>query len=151
MIASIPWFKVSMMMFGAVAVVSAVTLYSHAADADKGKAAGDRFFEMRTYHASKGKLDALNARFRDHTNALFKKHGIEMIGYWMPVDQDPNDMKLIYILAYPSKEAREKSWKDFQDDPDWKKAKAASEADGTPLAAKVESVFMNPTDYSPIK
>ena len=60
------------------------------------------------------------------------------------------DKSMVYILAYPSKEAREKSWKAFQDDPDWKAAKEASEKDGK-LVDKVVSVFLNPTDYSPIK
>jgi hypothetical protein len=115
------------------------------------KAAGargkDRFFEMRTYYASEGKLDELNARFRDHTNKLFQKHGIDLVGYWTPVDK--KDV-LVYILAYPSREAREKSWKNFEADADWQKAKKASEVNGR-LVAKVDQVFMTPTDYSPIK
>lgn len=107
----------------------------------------DRYFEMRTYHANAGKMDALNARFRDHTNRLFQRHGIDLVGYWQPVDQRDT---LVYILAYPSKEARDASWKAFQDDPEWKKAKADSERDGV-LVAKVDQVFMTPTDYSPIR
>ena len=111
----------------------------------------DRFFEMRTYYAAEGKIDALNARFRNHTNKLFQKHGIEMVGYWQPVD-DKNNKKgvLVYILAYPSREAREKSWKDFFADPDWQAAAKKSEENGK-LVAKVESVYMTPTDYSPIR
>src|SRR5712691_3208432 len=76
-----------------------------------------RVFEMRTYYAAPGKLDALNARFRDHTVKLFEKHGITNIGYWVPIDNP--DSKLIYILAYPSRDARDKSWKEFLADPDW--------------------------------
>jgi NIPSNAP protein len=111
----------------------------------------DRFFEMRTYHAAEGKIDNLNARFRDHTNALFQKHGIEMIGYWQPVDEK-NQKKpvLVYILAYPSREAREKSWKEFFADPEWQAVAKKSEENGK-IVAKVESVYMSPTDYSPIK
>jgi hypothetical protein len=102
---------------------------------------------MRTYYAAEGKVDALDARFRDHTNKLFQKHGMDLVGYWHPVEK--KDV-LVYILAYPSREAREKSWKDFNADPDWKAAKAKSEENGT-LVTKVDSVFMTPTDYSPIK
>lgn len=109
-----------------------------------------RFFEMRTYTTHPGKLDALNKRFRDHTNRLFKKHGIDMIGYWTPADGEHAKDQLIYILAYPSHEARDQSWKDFQADPEWKKAKEASEADG-PIVKEVQSVYMTPTDYSPVK
>jgi hypothetical protein len=111
----------------------------------------DRFFEMRTYTAAEGKIDDLNARFRNHTNRLFQKHGIELVGYWQPVDEK-NQKKpvLVYILAYPSREAREKSWKEFFADPDWQAVAKKSEANGK-IVAKVESVYMSPTDYSPIK
>jgi len=105
-----------------------------------------RCYEMRTYYAAEGKLDALNARFRDHTCKLFEKHGMVNLGYWMPLENP--DLKLIYILAYPSKDAREKSWKAFAADPDWKTAQKASEVNGK-LVAKAESIFLNATDYSP--
>jgi hypothetical protein len=105
-----------------------------------------RVFEMRTYYAAPGKLDALNARFRDHTCRLFEKHGMTNIGYWMPIENP--DSKLIYVLAYPSKEAREKSWKEFVSDPDWKKAQSESEKDGK-LVAKVEQIYFTAQDYSP--
>ena len=121
--------------------------------ADAKPASGDgkmRVFEMRTYTAPEGKLDALHARFRDHTNKLFVKHGIELVGYWVPTDAARSKNTLIYILAYPSREAADASWKAFRNDPDWKKAQAESEKDGK-LVAKAESVFMTPTDYSPIK
>jgi hypothetical protein len=105
-----------------------------------------RVYEMRTYYAPAGKLDALHSRFRDHTVKLFEKHGITNIGYWVPI-QNP-DQKIVYVLAYPTRDAREQSWKAFLNDPDWKKAHAESEKDGK-LVAKIESVFMNATDYSP--
>ena len=109
-----------------------------------------RVFEMRTYYAAPGKMTALHARFRDHTCKLFEKHGMTLIGFWSPLDAKEAEEKMVYILAYPSKEAREKSWEAFQNDPDWKKAKAASEKDG-PIVAKVELVFLKGTDYSAIK
>lgn len=109
-----------------------------------------RVFEMRTYYAKPGKMEALHARFRDHTCKLFEKHGMTLIGFWSPIDKKQAEEKMVYILAYPSKAAADKSWNDFRKDPAWIKAKDASEKDG-PLVAKVESVFLNPTDYSPIK
>jgi NIPSNAP protein len=105
-----------------------------------------RLFELRVYFAAAGKLDDLNARFRNHTTALFEKHGMENIGYWVPTDNQSN--KLVYILAYPSKEAREASWKEFMADPEWKQVVKESEANGK-LVNKVESTFMRATDYSP--
>ena len=118
--------------------------------AEEKKKVDTRFFELRTYHAAPGKMKALHARFRDHTNKLFVKHGMTIIGFWNPADPAQADKTLVYILAYPSKEAREKSWKAFRADPDWLRAKDASEKDGK-LVDKVDSVFLNPTDYSPIK
>ena len=110
----------------------------------------DRFFEMRTYYANPGKMPALNARFKDHTTKMFEKHGMTNIGCWSPQTGENAENTLVYILAYPSKEARDKSWKAFGEDPDWKKAKADSEKDGV-LVSKVVSVFMTPTDYSAIR
>lgn len=104
-----------------------------------------KVYEMRVYYAAEGKLDKLNARFRDHTLKLFEKHGITNIGYFEPID-NPERM-LIYFLAYPSRDAREASWKTFRNDPDWQAAAKASEADGK-LVAKVESKFLQATDYS---
>ncbi len=106
-----------------------------------------RIFELRIYEASEGKLEALTARFRDHTTTFFEKHGIENIGYWVPSKNADN--QFIYILAYPSLEARKASWKAFLGDPDWKKAKKASEVDGK-LVQKIDSQFMTTTEYSPL-
>lgn len=109
-----------------------------------------RVYEMRTYYAAPGKMTALLARFRDHTVKLFEKHGMTVVGFWVPTDPKEADHKLVYILSYPSKEAADKSWQAFRDDPDWKKAREASEKDGK-LLEKVESVFLKPTDFSPLK
>lgn len=106
----------------------------------------DRVFEMRTYWAAKGKLDALNARFRDHTTKLFEKHGMTNVGYWVPIENMDN--KLIYVLSYLSRPARETSWKAFLADPDWQQAARQSEVNGK-LVDKVESRFLQATDYSP--
>jgi hypothetical protein len=114
-------------------------------------ARASRFFEMRTYHAAPGKLEALHARFRDFTNKLFVKHGMEMVGYWVPMNKEGQyENTLVYILAFPSREAHDKAWKDFADDPEWRAVKAETEKNGK-LVEKVDSVFMTATDYSPIK
>lgn len=109
-----------------------------------------RVFEIRTYTTHPGKLDALNARFRDHTMRLFKKHGMESVGYWTPQDAPLSGTTLIYVLAHPSREAAKQSWDAFRKDPDWIAARTASEAAG-PIVAKLDSVFVNATDYSPLK
>ncbi|UUO05061.1 NIPSNAP family protein [Blastopirellula sp. J2-11] len=105
-------------------------------------------YELRIYTTNEGKLPNLNARFRDHTAPLFEKHGMTNIGYWTPTDPALKDNTLIYILKHDSPAAAKKSWAAFMADPDWVKAKTASEADGK-LVSKAESVYMTETDFSP--
>jgi hypothetical protein len=112
--------------------------------------AQNRVYELRTYTCHDGRLEALKARFRDHTIAIFKRHGMESIGYWVPQDPEKSKNTLIYILAHPSLEAAKKNWAAFQADPEWVKAKAASEVDG-PIVLKTESVYMDPTEFSGLK
>jgi hypothetical protein len=105
-----------------------------------------RLYEMRVYYSPEGKLETLLGRFRNHTLKLFEKHGMTNIGYWLPIDNKEN--KLVYILAYPNKEARDASWKAFMADPEWQKVQKATEANGK-IVAKVKSNFLKETDYSP--
>jgi NIPSNAP len=110
----------------------------------------NRVYEVRIYTAAPGKLDALNARFRDHTLKLFEKHGMTNVAYWVPIDNKEN--QLIYLLAHASKEAREKSFREFGADPDWNAARRASEekAGGSlTVQGGVKSILLTPTDYSP--
>jgi hypothetical protein len=110
-----------------------------------------RCFEMRTYYAAPGKFEAMNARFRDHTCKLFKKHGMELVGFWIPQDKEKgSENTMVYILAHKSREAAKKSWDAFVNDSDWKKARAESEANGR-LVEKADVVFLSATDYSPMK
>jgi hypothetical protein len=113
-------------------------------------AAQDRVYELRTYTCNEGKLEALKARFRDHTIAIFKRHNMESIGYWVPQDPERSKNTLIYILAHPSREAATKNWAEFNADPEWQKVRKESEAAG-PIVQKTESVFMSPTDFSALK
>jgi hypothetical protein len=138
----------------AALLVSVSAMTSFAADTNtvstSPSIAGDsRCFELRTYHAAPGKLEALNTRFRDHTCALFKKHGMEVVGFWIPTDQGTENT-LVYMLRHKSREEAKKSWDAFQNDPEWKKVRAESEVNGK-LTDKIESVFLAATDYSPMK
>ena len=113
-------------------------------------AQANRVFELRTYTAAPGKFEALNKRFRDHTLRLFTKHGMTHVGYWTPQDEPLKGNTLIYVLAHQSRDAAKKSWEAFRSDPEWKKVGAASEANGK-IVEKVDSVFMEPADFSAIK
>jgi hypothetical protein len=113
------------------------------------RAAG-RVFELRTYTAAEGKLPELSARFRDHTTRIFKKHNMEVIGYWIPQDPEKSKNTFVYLLAFPSREAADKAWMDFQADPEWKKVAAESEANGK-LVLKIDRMFLDATPFSPMK
>jgi hypothetical protein len=106
-------------------------------------------YELRTYTTNEGKLDNLNARFRDHTVGLFQKHGMESVGYWVPTDGPQSKNTLIYVIKHKSRDAAAASWKAFLADPQWKQVARQSQVDGPILAKAPESVFMSETDYSP--
>ena len=110
-------------------------------------AAEGRLYELRTYHTVDGRLNALLARFRDHTTKLFEKHGMVNVGYWVPQDK-PNT--LIYLLSHKDTAAAKASWDGFRKDPDWIKARTASEESGK-IVEKVDSVYMLSTDFSKLK
>ena len=109
-----------------------------------------KVYELRTYTAPEGKLTNLQARFRDHTIRIFNKHNMKSIGYWVPQDAPNSQNTLIYILEHPSRDAAKKNWADFQADPEWQKVSAESQKDGR-IVSKVDSVFMDAMDFSPIK
>ncbi|HZM58249.1 MAG TPA: NIPSNAP family protein [Vicinamibacterales bacterium] len=109
-----------------------------------------RVFELRTYTAPDGKLEDLHKRFRDHTMRIFTKHGMTNIVYFRPQDAPLSQNTLVYLIAHPSREAAKTNWAAFQKDPEWQKVASESQKDGK-IVAKVESVFLDPTDYSPMK
>jgi|SRR5579862_5072016 len=104
-------------------------------------------YELRIYHAAPGKLNDLLARFREHTDKIFARHGMKSVAYWAPLDEPDRSNMLIYILEHPSREAATANWKSFQDDPEWKSVRDKSEANG-PLVEKVDSTYMALTDFS---
>ena len=109
-----------------------------------------RVFEIRTYYTFPGRLEALHKRFREHTLQLFEKHGMSNVAYWTPQDSPARDNTLVYVISHPSREAAKKNWAEFIADPEWQKVAADSEKDGK-ILEKIESVFVDATDYSPMK
>ena len=137
----------NLLVLSIAGVLLAVVAAFQLSEAPIAQAASDRVFEMRTYTAAEGKLDALLARFRDHTVPLFEKHHISNVAYWVPTDR-PNT--LIYVVAHESREAAKESWAAFMADPEWQKVREESSQDGS-LTTNIESVFMYATDFSPMK
>jgi hypothetical protein len=107
-----------------------------------------KVYELRIYHVAPGKLDNLVARFRDHTDKLFAKHGMKSVAYWTALDEPVKSSTFFYILEHPSREAAATNWKAFQDDEEWKTVRAKSEENGK-LLEKIDSTFLTLTDFSP--
>jgi len=110
----------------------------------KNVAKDSRCFELRIYTVREGSsMDLLHSRFRDHTTALFKKHGMTIVGFWQPVTKRDT---LVYMLAYKDAAARDAAWAAFQADPEWVKTRNAMQVN-----LQVDNTFMSATDYSPMK
>jgi hypothetical protein len=107
-------------------------------------------YELRMYQVNEGKMDALIARFGDHTDAIFKRHNMKSIGFWRPQDEPCSQNLFVYILQHRSREEAKKNWAAFQADPEWKQVKADSETNGA-LAKHIDSYFMDPTSFSALK
>ncbi len=112
-----------------------------------GPSPSHHVYELRMYHVHEGKMDALKARFGDHTDAIFKRHNMKSVGYWAPEDAPASQNLFVYILEHPSREEARKNWAAFHADPEWKKVKAESEKNG-PLVDRIDHYFMDPTSYS---
>jgi hypothetical protein len=104
-------------------------------------------YELRLYHVNPGKMQALVDRFGNRTDAIFKRYNMKSVGYWVPEDAPSSQNLFIYILEHPSREEAKKDWEAFHDDPEWKKVKAESEAQG-PLVDHIDNYFMDPTSFS---
>ena len=113
----------------------------------RGADSSHNIYELRMYHVNPGKTDALQARFRDHTDAIFKRHNMKSIGYWVPEEAPSSQNLFVYILEHPSRQEAERNWAEFQADPEWKKVKAESEKEG-PLVDQIDRYFMDPTSFS---
>ena len=113
------------------------------------RADSNRVFELRVYHAVPGKIPALKSRFRDTASKLLAKHDLKAVGYWVPEDAPASDNTFIYILAHPSREEAKKNWDALRADPAFQEMAKSEQTEK--LLEKVDSTYMHPTDFSPMK
>ena len=137
--------KASWAMLAVGLIMGAALTSLRAADATPA-----RVFELRTYHTFPARLDALHQRFRDHTRRVFEKHGMTNIGYWVPQDAPAHDNTLVYVVSPASRDQAKANWAAFMADPEWQKISADSQKDGK-IVERVESVYLDATDYSAIR
>jgi hypothetical protein len=107
-------------------------------------------YEVRTYWATPGNVEALHHRFRSVTLGIFQKYGMEVVGFWVPTPSSPESGDLVYIMRFQDEAAKINAWDHFGKDPAWVAGKAASEVNGK-LVEKITSQLLKPTDYSPMK
>ena len=135
---------IALVSFAAGSLISA-----RLAHITKGRADSNRVFELRVYHAVPGKVPALESRFRDTASKLLAKHDLKAVGYWVPEDAPAFDNTFVYILAHPSREEAKKNWDAMHSDPGFQEMIKSEQTDKT--VEKVDSAFMRPTDFSPMK
>jgi hypothetical protein len=135
---------IALVSFAAGSLITARLAYLNQVRADS-----NRVFELRVYHVVPGKVAALESRFRDTASKLLAKHDLKAVGYWVPDDAPASDNTFIYILAHPSREEAKRNWEAMFADPGFKEMMKSEQADK--MVEKVDSTYMHPTDFSPMK
>jgi hypothetical protein len=137
-------FGIGLVCFAAGSLVTTRLMHVNQVRADS-----NRVFELLVYHAVPGKLPALESRFLGTTSKLLAKHDLKVVGYWVPEDAPGWDNTFVDIIAYPSREEAKKNWDAMMADLDFQALIKSEQANK--LVEKVDSTYMRPTDFSPMK
>jgi NIPSNAP len=113
------------------------------------RADSNRVFELRVYHAVPGKMPELESRFRGTTSKLLAKHDLNVVGYWVSDDAAASDNRFIWIVAHASRDDAKKNWDAMRGDPAFLEMLKSEQADK--LVEKIDSTYMQPTDFSPLR
>ena len=140
--------RYSALLLGAFAAGSLLT--ARFMTIQQARADSNRVYELRMYHTFPNRLTPLVTRFRNGEVKVFEQNHMKFMGAWVPQDAPNHENLFIYLLAHENREAAKKNWAGFGADPDWKTIRDTSEADGK-IVEKVESTFMDPVDFSPLK
>lgn len=108
----------------------------------------NRVFEIRTYTTEEGHLNALVNRMRRGEAKMFDKSGMNGVLFSVAAEPPKSTNTFVYIVAHKSLAAAKESWEKFRADPEWLKLRDSMESPG-PI--KVDSTFVNPADFSPLK
>ena len=108
----------------------------------------DRVFELNIYHVGPGKAQALETRFRD-ASGLLSRHGLNVMGYWVPEGDPAWNDTFIYLLAHSSRSEADRNWSAFHEDPQFQKYVKAEDAEQ--LIQSVDTVYMRAAAYSKLK
>src|SRR6202167_2011339 len=139
-------FAIAVVFFAAGSLLTARLVHMNQVRADS-----NRVFELRVYHTVPGKATALQAEFREKVSKWFAKHDLQAVGYWAPVDAPASDNTFIYILAHPSRDEAKKRWAAFGADPEFQEMLKSQQGEGAKIVEKIDSTYMDPTDFSPLK
>jgi NIPSNAP len=126
-------------------------IFARVAHIDQARADSNRVFEMHVYHTVPGKVPALESQFHDTTSKLLAKHGLKIVGYWVPEATPAWDNTFIFLVAHSSREEAKKNWDAMRADPDFQKLIRENSEPATKLVEKIDVTYMRPTDFSPMK
>jgi len=132
-----------------VAFAAGSLITARLARTNQVRADSNRVFELRVYHAVPGKVPALESRFHDTASKLLAKHDLKAVGYWVPESAPAWDNTFVYILAHASREEAKRNWDAMHADPAFQEMMKSEQTEK--LVEKVDSAYMRPTDFSPMK
>jgi hypothetical protein len=118
--------------------------------AQDGKRA-PRVFELRTYESNNGKTLRRKVKmFNESEIAIFRRCGIQpvffgetLIGRNMP--------NLTYMVAFDDLAARERAWRAFGGDPEWKKIRSMPGYTDAEIVSNISNAILRPLPFSPIR
>jgi hypothetical protein len=113
----------------------------------EARAAGDRVFELRVYHAVPGKLPVMESRFREKTSKILARHNLNVVGYWV-ADEAP-DNSFVFLFSHQSRDEAKKNWDAFRLDPEFQEV--AKSEQGEKTLEKADIIWLRSTDFSPMK
>jgi NIPSNAP len=107
-----------------------------------------RVLEIRTYvtpdHTG---LDNLVKRMKDESK-IFDRLGMKGALYSVATEAPQSENTFVYILAHENREKAKDNWARFGADPEWQQLRKTA---ASPGQIKVQSLFVSPTDFSPLK
>lgn len=136
-------YRISLAWLAAASIAVSPALINET-KAESMTAESSRVFELRVYHVLPGKMPAVEAQFRDAWAQLLDKHNLKVVGYW-----EAEDKTFVYIVAHRSRDDAKKNWDALRADPEYLTLKKSEMADKT--LDKVDSTYMEPTDFSPMR
>jgi len=131
---------------GAVAIVFAAGFF--AGRQAEVAAQGQRVLEIRTYVTpDKAGLDNLVTRMRSE-KGIFDRLGMKSVMFSTATEAPQSENTFVYIVSHDNREKAKENWSAFGKDAEWGTLLKTAAPTGQ---LKITSLFVTPTDFSPVK